>query len=54
MQKSAIFVAALFAVSASTALAAPVRHAGEWETTIDKGQPLVACFPVDEMLDENT
>ena len=54
MQKSAIFVAALFAVSASTALAAPVRHAGEWETTIDKGQPLVACFPVDETLDENT
>jgi hypothetical protein len=54
MQKSAIFVAALFAVSASVALAAPVRHAGEWETTIDKGQPLVACFPVDETLDENT
>ena len=54
MQKSAIFVAALFAVSASVALAAPVRHAGEWETTIDKGQPLIACFPVDETLDENT
>lgn len=54
MQKSAIFIAAFFAVSASVALAAPVRHAGEWETTIDKGQPLIACFPVDETLDENT
>ena len=55
MQKSAIFIAALFAVSASAVVwAAPVRHAGEWETTIDKGQPLVACFPVDETLDENT
>jgi hypothetical protein len=54
MQKSAILFAALFAVSASVALAAPVRHAGEWETTIDKGQPLIACFPADETLDENT
>lgn len=54
MQKSAIFFAAFFAVSASVALAAPVRHAGEWETTVDKGQPLIACFPVDETLDENT
>jgi hypothetical protein len=55
MQKSTIFIAALFAVSASAVVrAAPVRHAGEWETTIDKGQPLVACFPADETLDENT
>src|ERR1700722_5840315 len=54
MHKSAIFIAALVAVSASVALAAPVRHAGEWETTIDKGKPLIACFPTDETLDENT
>jgi Protein of unknown function (DUF3617) len=55
MQKSAILIAALFALSASSAVqAAPVRHSGEWETTIDKGQSLVACFPVDETLDENT
>jgi hypothetical protein len=55
MLKPAIFIATFFAVLAShVALAAPVRHAGEWETTIDKGQPLIACFPVDETLDENT
>jgi hypothetical protein len=54
MQKSAIFFAALLAFSASAALAAPVRHAGEWETIIDKGKPMVACFPVDETFDEST
>jgi hypothetical protein len=54
MLKPAAFAAALFAVSITSASAAPVRHAGEWETIIDKGQPLIACFPVDETLDENT
>ena len=54
MLKPAAFVAALFAVSVTAASAAPVRHAGEWETVIDKGQPRVACFPTDETLDENT
>lgn len=54
VQKSAIFIAALFAVSASVALATPVRHAGEWEIIIDKRQPQIACFPVDETFDENT
>lgn len=51
MLKPAVFAAALSIASAS---AAPVRHAGEWETVIDKGQPLIACFPQDETLDENT
>ncbi len=54
VQKSAIFSAALFVFTLPVVWAAPVRHAGEWETTIDKGQPLIACFPVDETLDENT
>ena len=54
MQKSAIFATALFAFTASFASAATVRHAGQWETTIDKGPPMIACFPVDETLDENT
>jgi len=54
MLKPAAFVAALSAVSITAASAAPVRHAGEWETIIDKGKPLIACFPVDETFDENT
>jgi hypothetical protein len=54
MLKPVVFAAILFAVSVTAASAAPVRHAGEWETTIDKGKPLVACFPTDETLDENT
>jgi hypothetical protein len=52
--KPAAFAAALFAVSITAVSAAPVRHAGEWETIIDKGQPLIACFPIDETFDENT
>jgi hypothetical protein len=55
MLKPAISIVVLLAVAEShIAWAAPVRHAGEWETIIDKGQPLVACFSVDETLDENT
>lgn len=46
---AAVVVASITAVSAG-----PVRHAGEWETTIDKGKPMVACFPVDETFDENS
>lgn len=53
MLKPTAFVAAVFAVSMTAVSAAPVRHAGEWETTIDKGQPRIACFPVDETFDEN-
>src|ERR1700761_2572211 len=53
MLKSATLAAVLLAASVTVVRAAPVRHAGEWETTIDKGQPLVACFPTDETFDEN-
>ncbi len=31
-----------------------VRHAGEWETTIDNGKPLVLCYPADRTFDQNT
>jgi hypothetical protein len=52
MSKAVLFATVLVAASMTAAWSAPVRHAGEWETTIDKGQPLVACFPVDETFDE--
>lgn len=54
MLKPVAFVAVLFAALTSAAFAAPVRHAGEWETALDGGTPRVACFPVDETLDENS
>src|ERR1700678_1053603 len=54
MPKPTTFIAVLFALSITSVSAAPVRHAGEWETVIDKGQPRVVCFPTDEPLDENT
>lgn len=53
MLKPTAFVAAVFAVSITAVSAAPVRHAGEWEIIIDKGQPQIVCFPVDETFDEN-
>jgi hypothetical protein len=53
MLKPTAFIAVLFAVSITSASAVPVRHAGEWETIIDKGPPRVACFPTDETFDEN-
>ena len=54
MLKPTAIGALLFVVSTSAVWAAPVRHAGEWETTLDGGQPRVACFPADETLDENS
>ena len=49
--RTAAAVAILFA-SSSPALAAIVRHAGEWATTIGDGQPLIACFTTDQTLDQ--
>ena len=31
-----------------------VRHAGEWETTIGNGKPIVVCFPTDQTFDQDT
>jgi hypothetical protein len=53
MLKPIAFVAIFFAASTSAVFAAPVRHAGEWQTVLDGGEPRVACFPADETLDEN-
>jgi hypothetical protein len=53
MLRRTALIAALFATAATAAWAAPVRRAGEWRTTIDNGQPLIACFPADATLDQN-
>jgi hypothetical protein len=48
------FSAILFAASVTAAGAEPlVRHAGEWETTVDNGKPIILCFPTDVPLDQN-
>jgi hypothetical protein len=55
MLKSATFVVALCTASATAAWAEPlVRHAGEWESTIDNGHPSVLCFPTDVTVDQNS
>jgi hypothetical protein len=55
MLRRAVLVVPLFlAASAANAWANPVRRAGEWQTVIDGGQPLVACFPHDQTFDENS
>jgi hypothetical protein len=53
-RRIALLVPFLLAVAAATADANPVRKAGEWQTVIDGGQPLVACFPDDQTFDEKT
>jgi hypothetical protein len=47
-------VLAAFLGGAAAASAAPVRHAGEWETSIDGGKPLVACATHDTVFDKNS
>jgi hypothetical protein len=42
-----------FMIASSPAWAAIVRHAGEWQTVIDNGQPLLACFSSDATLDQS-
>ena len=54
MLKRTAFIVVLCAASVSAAWAEPfVRRAGEWETTIDNGQPRILCFPTDVTLDKN-
>ena len=54
MLKFATLAVVLCAMSATTAWAEPpVRHAGEWETTIDNGKPIRFCYPTDATLDQN-
>src|ERR1700727_2283916 len=53
MLKSATLVVALCTASATAAWAEPlVRHAGEWETTIDNGKPILFCYPTDVTLNQ--
>jgi hypothetical protein len=60
MPKSIMLVAVLCAAAASAAglrasVAEPmVRHAGQWETTIGNGKPIVLCYPTDQTFDQNT
>src|ERR1700744_4521731 len=52
--KSAALTAVLCALSSGAASAEPmVRHAGEGETTIDNGKPLVVCYATDQRFDQN-
>ncbi|THD62228.1 DUF3617 family protein [Phenylobacterium sp.] len=54
MLKRAAPVAAVVLAAAASASAAPmVRHAGEWETRIDNGQPILTCYTADAPFDEN-
>lgn len=53
MLKSVTLIVVLCTVSATVAWAEPlVRHAGEWETTIDNGKPILFCYPTDVTLDQ--
>ena len=53
MPRSATLIVVLCTVSATAAWAEPlVRHAGEWETTIDNGKPILFCYPTDVTLDQ--
>ncbi len=52
--RHAVVVSILIAASAATAWAAPVRKAGEWQTTINGGQPILTCVPNDMPMDEQS
>jgi hypothetical protein len=48
-------IVAVIAVAAasSPALAALMRQAGEWQTSIDNGPPRLICYAADETIDQN-
>jgi hypothetical protein len=52
--RHAFVVPALLFASAATAWAAPVRKAGEWQTSINGGQPILTCVPNDMPVDEQS
>ncbi|MBS0539055.1 MAG: DUF3617 family protein [Proteobacteria bacterium] len=52
--RHAFAASVLIAVSATAAWAAPVRKAGEWQTVINGGQPIVTCMPEDMPVDEKS
>ncbi|MGH6645098.1 MAG: hypothetical protein ACRED3_20625, partial [Bradyrhizobium sp.] len=53
--RQAFVVSVLVIASAATAwAAAPVRKAGEWQTSINGGQPILTCVPNDMPMDEKS
>jgi hypothetical protein len=48
-------IVAVIAVAAasSPAVAALMRQAGEWQTSIDNGPPRLICYAADETIDQN-
>lgn len=52
--RHALVASVLVAASVATAWAAPVRKAGEWQTTINGGQPILTCVPNDMAVDEQS
>lgn len=55
LMRNAFVASVLVAVSATTAwAAAPVRKAGEWQTSINGGQPMLTCIPTDMPMDEQS
>jgi hypothetical protein len=55
MRTRVALIVMLYVASATAASAEVlVRHAGEWETTIDNGQPRIVCFPTDVTMDQGS
>ena len=52
LMRHAFVVSILVAASATAAWAGPVRKAGEWQTVINGGQPILTCVPEDMPVDE--
>jgi hypothetical protein len=53
MLRQCVCIATFFAASIVAAAAAPVRHAGEWQTIIDNGHPMISCFQHDVTMDQD-
>jgi hypothetical protein len=55
MRKSAVLIVIVCTASVNAARTEPmVRHAGEWESTVNNGKPTLLCFPTDKTFDEKT
>lgn len=52
--RHAFVVPVLVVASAAAAWAAPVRKAGEWQTSINGGKPILTCVPDDMPIDEKS
>jgi len=54
LMRHAFVCSVLVVASATTAWAGPVRKAGEWQTSINGGQPMLTCVPNDMPMDEQS